>query len=296
MLYELIDSLSSEFAISTLCLVLGPSRTAYYRYKRGDSYRPTTGREEKRLLVESVFSEHKRRYGSRRITAELREQGHEVGRHQVRSLMKGSGLCPIQPKSFVPRTTDSTHGKGYWPNLLLDQPPPTAPDQVWVGDITYLPLVGGGWCYLASWMDLFTRRIVSWRVDDNMEDALVIIPLRSALRTRQPPAGLVIHSDRGGQYVSGELRELVRLWKIRPSMSRADDPYDNAFAESFWSRLKAEMLEDGAFLDVEDAKVEIFEYIETYYNRVRRHSSLGYISPEQFENIYYQKLASKVCR
>lgn len=137
---------------------------------------------------------------------------------------------------------------------------------------------------------------MGWRVDDNMEDALVIVPLRNALRLRQPPAGLVIHSDRGGQYISGELRELVSLWRIRPSMSRADDPYDNAFAESFWSRLKAEMLEGGAFLDVGDAKVEVFEYIEMYYNRVRKHSSLGYKSPKQFENQYYQKLASKVCR
>jgi hypothetical protein len=152
-LYDLVDSLSNEFAVSTLCSVLEVGRTAYYRYKRGGSYQPTARREEKKRLVERVFSEHKRRYGSRRITAELREWGHEIGRHQVRSLMKVSGLHPIQPKSFVPRTTDSTHGRGYWPNLLLDQPPPTAPDQVWVSDITYLPLADGGWAYLASWMD-----------------------------------------------------------------------------------------------------------------------------------------------
>jgi len=142
---------------------------------------------------------------------------------------------------------------------------------------------------------------VGWQVDDNMEDALVIVPLQNALKVRQPPAGLIVHSDRGGQYVSNDLRELVRLWKIRPSMSRADDPYDNrtggpAFAESFWRRLKAEMLEGGAFLNVQDAKVEIFDYIEIYYNRVRRHSSLGYQSPEHFESQYHQKLASKVCR
>ena len=296
MLYDLIDSLSGEFAVSTLCTVLGASRTAYYRYKRGGSYQPTDRREEKKLLVERVFGQHKRRYGSRRIVAELQDEGHDIGRYQVRSLMKASELRSIQPKSFVPRTTDSTHGKGYWPNLLLDQPLPVAPDRVWVSDITYLPLADGGWCYLASWMDLFTRRIVGWQVDDNMEDSLVIVPLRNALEVRQPPAGLVVHSDRGGQYISNDLRELVRLWKIRPSMSRADDPYDNAFAESFWSRLKAEMLEGGVFLDVRDAKVEIFDYIEVYYNRVRRHSSLGYQNPERFESQYYQKLASKVCR
>lgn len=113
MLYDLVDSLSSDFAVSTLCSVLGASRTAYYRYKRGGSYQPTTGREEKKGLVERVFKVHKRRYGSRRIVAELQDEGHAIGRYQVRSLMKFSGLVSIQPKSFVPRTTDSSHGKGY---------------------------------------------------------------------------------------------------------------------------------------------------------------------------------------
>jgi putative transposase len=276
--------------VETLCAVLGVSRTAYYRYKRGQSYQPTTHQQAKKQLVEQVFWGHKRRYGSRRIVAELQEQGHQVGRQQVRSLMKLADLQAIQPKSFVPRTTDSTHGKGYWPNLLLGQPVPTAPNLVWVSDITYLPLIDGEWAYLGGWMDLFSRRIVGWRVDDNMEDALVITPLRAALQSRQPAQGLITHSDRGGQYVSNDLQELVSLWRIRPSMSRADDPYDNAFAESFWSRLKAELLEGGCFLSVDDARTEIFEYIESYYNRVRKHSSLGYKSPEQFENEYYKNL------
>lgn len=266
------------------------SRTAYYRYKRGQSYQQTTHQQAKKQLVEQVFWAHKRRYGSRRIVAELREQGYQIGRQRVRSLMKITDLQPIQPKSFVPRTTDSTHGKGYWPNLLLDQSVPTAPNLVWVSDITYLPLVNGEWVYLGGWLDLFSRRIVGWRVDDNMEDALVTSPLRMALQSRQPAHGLITHSDRGGQYVSNDLQELISLWRIRPSMSRADDPYDNAFAESFWSRLKAELLEGGCFLNVDDARTEIFEYIECYYNRVRKHSSLGYKSPEQVENEYYKNL------
>ena len=276
--------------MDTLCALLGVSRTAYYRYKRGQSYQATTHQQAKKQLVEQVFWAHKRRYGSRRIVAELQEQGHQVGRQQVRSLMKVADLQAIQPKSFVPRTTDSTHGKGYWPNLLLGQPVPTAPNLVWVSDITYLPLIDGEWAYLGGWMDLFSRRIVGWRVDDNMEDALVITPLRTALQSRQPAHGLITHSDRGGQYVSSDLQELVSLWRIRPSMSRADDPYDNAFAESFWSRLKAELLEGGCFLSVDDARTEIFEYIESYYNRVRKHSSLGYKSPERIENEYYKNM------
>lgn len=145
-------------------------------------------------------------------------------------------------------------------------------------------------------MDLFSRRIVGWRVADNMEDELILIPLRNALQSRLPREGLIIHSDRGGQYISNEYKELVRLWRINPSMSRADDPYDNAFAESFWSRLKAELLEGSVFLSVEDARTEVFAYIEGYYNRVRRHSSLGYKSPEKYEQEYELKQASSVCR
>lgn len=263
------------------------SRTAYYRYLRGISYQLTAEKENNQQLVEQVFAKHKRRYGSRRIVAELKDKGHFIGRHQVRTSMRRLGLQAIQPKSFVPRTTDSMHGKGYWPNLLLDQSLPQAPNLVWVSDITYLPLVNGKWAYLATWMDLFSRKIVGWHVGQTMEDELVIIPLRSALLVRQPLAGLIIHSDRGGQYISTELKELINLWHIRPSMSRAGDPYDNAFAESLWSRLKAELLEGGAFLSIDDAYTEIFDYIEMYYNRMRKHSSLGYLSPEQFENQYY---------
>lgn len=276
--------------------MLEVSRTAYYRYLRGDSYQQTPQQAEHQQLVEQVFRKHKRRYGSRRITAELQEKGYLLGRHQVRTLMKAVGLQAIQPKSFVPRTTDSTHGKGYWPNLLLGQPLPKAPNLVWVSDITYLPLENGEWGYLAAWMDLFSRRIVGWQVGETMEDELVVLPLRRALQLHQPAVGLIIHSDRGGQYISTELKEVIRLWHLRPSMSRADDPYDNAFAESLWSRLKAELLEGGVFLNIEDAYTEIFDYIEVYYNRERKHSSLGYRSPEQFEQEYYTNLTNSVCR
>ena len=296
MYYDLVAELADEFSVESLCLVLTISRSAYYRYQRGESYQQSTINQQKQHLVEQVFNDHKRRYGSRRIVAELQGQGHQIGRHQVRTLMKLADLQPIQPKSFVPRTTDSTHGKGYWPNLLLNQPLPLAPDLVWISDITYLPLVNGEWAYLGGWLDLFSRRVVGWRVDDNMEESLVRLPLQAALSARQPLPGLILHSDRGGQYVSTEIRKVIDLWRIRPSMSRADDPYDNAFAESFWSRLKAELLEGGAFLNVEDARTEIFDYIEVYYNRVRRHSSLGYQSPDKFEQQYHTNLASLVCR
>jgi putative transposase len=268
------------------------SRTAYYRYCRGETYQPTADKKEQLGAVGKVFWQHKRRYGQRRLLIELREQGYTIGRHRVRGLMQQQGLVAIQPKSFVPRTTDSRHGKRICANLLLGQALPTAPNQVWVSDITYLPLTDGRWAYLGSWMDLHSRMIVGWKVDENREDALIINALKQCLSNKQPAPGLIAHSDRGGQYVSDELRELMDSYKIRQSMSRADDPYDNAFAESFWSRFKAEVLEGGAFLDIEDAQTEIFDYIEIYYNRVRRHSALGYRSPLNFESQYYSKLAS----
>ena len=275
-----------------MCEVLEVSRTAYYRYLRGATYRPTPLEEKQLKMVKETFWDHKRRYGSRRLLVELKEQGYHMGRHRLPGWMKKQNLVAIQPKSFVARTTDSGHGKRICPNLLLGQPLPTAPNLVWVSHITYLPMVDGQWAYLGSWMDLFSRKIVGWQVDDNMEDALVVNALRQALATRKPAAGLIAHSDRGGQYGSDELRTLLNGYHIRQSMSRADDPYDNAFAESFWSRFKAEVLEGGAFLDVEDAHTEIFDYIEMYYNRIRPHSALGYKSPLIFENEYYFKLAS----
>lgn len=272
--------------------MLRVSRTAYYRYLRGSSYQPKVEKKEHLGVIEEIFWYHQRRYGSRRVLADLREQGYTIGRHQVRRLMQQQSLKAIQPKSFVPRTTDSRHGKRICANLLLGQPMPTMPNQVWVSDITYLPLVDGQWAYLGSWMDLYSRMIVGWRVEDNMEETLIINALKQGLNNRQPAPGLIAHSDRGGQYVSNELRELMEVYPIRQSMSRADDPYDNAFAESFWSRFKAEVLEGGAFLELEDARTETFAYIEMYYNQVRRHSALGYKSPLTFETEYYTKLAS----
>lgn len=163
---------------------------------------------------------------------------------------------------------------------------------MWVSDITYLPLVGGGWAYLVVWLDLYSRRVVGWRIEDQLGEELVILALQSALQSRQPGTGLLVHSDRGGQYISKRLKEIIRLWGIRPSMSRADDPYDNAFAESLWSRLKAELLEEGGFSSLQEARNEVFAYLEGYYNRVRLHSSLGHQSPDAYERVYYQQLAS----
>jgi transposase InsO family protein len=274
LIYGFIEQVESEFPVSHLCRLLEVSRSAYYEWKAGRTHQPTQYQQAHQAKVEKAFWRHKRRYGTRRLVVELQAMDLEIGRKTVRKLMRIQGLVAIQPRSFVPRTTDSRHGKRVSPNLLLAVSLPDAPNRIWVGDITYIPLVNGEWAYLATWMDLFSRVIVGWQFDDNMEEQLIIRALLKGLQWREPAAGLIVHSDRGGQYVGNQFRELLDKYLCQQSMSRADDAYDNAFAESFFSRFKTELLEDGTFLSLEDARTEIFEFIEMYYNPIRRHSAL----------------------
>lgn len=279
-----------DFPTDVLCEALAVSRAGYYLFRTGSTFTADKGQQE---AVEKVFVEHKRRYGSRRIGAELKAQGVEIGRLRVRKSMQKKDLKAIQPRSFIPKTPDSAHGKRNSPNLLLNQSDQrcfqaNAPNQVWYSDITYLPMGEGSFTYLCLWADLFSRRIVGWQIAENMEETLVISALEKGLQSRSPAPGLIVHSDRGGQYVSKILRKLIKKWYCRQSTSRTDNCYDNAVAESLFSRFKAELLQNGTFLSLEDATTEIFEYIEIYYNRIRRHSALGYESPNQFEEKYYQ--------
>lgn len=230
-----------------------------------------------------TFREHKRRYGSRRISKALAKCGQKAGRYKVSKTLRQYGLKAIQPRSFVPKTTNSRHTYKISPNLLLDRNKPRKPNEIWVGDITFIPLSGGNWCYLSVFMDLFSRRIIGWQVDDNMKETLVTAALNKAIRTRKIYNDLIIHSDRGGQYGGKVFRSVIEKKKMLQSMSRADNPYDNAFMESCFSRFKAELLQDGIFETIEDARTEIFEYIEMYYNTQRLHSSLDYESPDEFE-------------
>ena len=275
-----------------LCRVLHASRSAYYqwRMKRKDKQaNPSTQANMESLIIET-FQEHRRRYGVRRLVAELKAQGISVGKHRVQNVLRHHGLKAIQPRSFVPRTTQSRHPYPISPNLLLDGPSPAGPNEVWVGDITYIPLAGGGFLYLSVWMDLFSRRMVGWHLDSHMPEALVVEALKKALNTRRIAKGLIVHSDQGGQYAGGSFRKLLDRNGVRQSMSRAENVYDNAFMEALFSRFKAELLEGGAFLGKADAQTEIFEYIEMYYNPKRRHSALNYLSPVAYENNYYNSL------
>ncbi|WP_046247506.1 IS3 family transposase, partial [Hymenobacter terrenus] len=208
--------------------------------------------------------------------------GHAVGRWRIRRVLKAHGLRAQQPRSFVPRTTDSDPAVRAAPNRLLGQRAPAAPNRVWVGDITYLPRQGGGWLYLAVWLDRCSRKVVGWDVRDTMPEDLVSEALRRALVVRRPPAGLVIHSDQGSQYTATRFKDLVAKHGALQSMSRRGNCYDNAHAESFWSRFKAELLDGGSFPGLAEAKLEISHHV-AYYNAERRHSALGYQSPNHFE-------------
>lgn len=260
------------------------SEDAFYAWRAGRTYRLSRKKRELADRVKEVFYLHRRRYGARRISAELKEAGLTVGRRLAGSLMKAEGLAAIAPRRFVPRTTDSNHDFGYSENLLRD-PINKAGEQgeVIVGDITYLPLRGGKFCYLAAFQDKFTRRIVGWQVSATMTAQLVLDAFNRARNRGLIKRGAVIHTDRGSQYASVEYRRSLYIHGFRQSMSAKGNCYDNAQAESFFSRFKAELIEGGIFESVEQARSEIFSYIEGYYNRIRRHSSLGYKSPMEFE-------------
>lgn len=281
--YAFIAAQAAQFAVTDLCQTMCVSRSGYYAWQQ----RPTPT-DELTPQVTAAFWRHARRYGARRLTAELQAEKHAIGRRRIQRIMRTEKLRAIQPKSFVPCTTNAKHGGRMSPNLLA-QTTITHPHQAYVSDITYLPLLGGGWAYLATWLDLYTRQIVGWAVADNLAADLIIRALQQAIVRVKPPRGLLAHSDRGGQYVDTEFRALLVAYGYEQSMSRAGETYDNAHAESWFSRYKAELLEDGCFRDVAEAELESCDYIERYYNPIRRHSALGYVSPKEFEAAYYQR-------
>jgi transposase InsO family protein len=282
--YRFIDEEKQNFPVRLLCRVMRVSPSAYHACRSGKSHQLRATKAQLASQVKEVFDAHRRRYGSRRVTAELVAQGISVGRFQVRSLMRRQGLQAIAPRRFVPRTTDSRHTSQPSPNLLLDtRDGAQRPREVIVGDITYLPLSSGKWGYLASWQDKYSKRIVGWAVEERMTDELVIKAFEKAVARGGIERGAIIHTDRGSQYVTNKFRALLAVNECRQSMSRRANCWDNAQAESLFSRYKAEVLEDGVFADVNQARSETFSYIEGYYNRVRRHSALGYKTPDEFE-------------
>ena len=255
------------------------SLSAYYAYRRGATYQKTARHKELDERVRTCFYFHRRRYGTRRIAVEL-----ATGRAAVRAAMRRESLQAIAPRRFKPKTTDSNHDSRISPNLLKESAnAPGGGGEVIVGDITYIRLADGSFCYLAIFQDKFTRRIVGWALSARMTVQLVIDAFQMARRRACFKRGAIIHTDRGSQYAAVEFRRLLYIYGFRQSMSGRGNCYDNAQAESFFSRFKAELIEDGTFESIEEAGTETFSFIDGYYNRIRLHSGLGYKSPLEFE-------------
>jgi len=267
--------------VRLLCHVLGVVVSGYYAWQYAQKQAVKQEPPVWETALVKVFGWHKRRYGTRRLQVALRHKGHYVGRQRLRAAMRRQGLHALQPKAFTPRTTDSTHGLRCAPNRLLNQPKPTQANRVWVSDITYLPLANGYWAYLCAYQDLVSKQVVGWHVMAMMPEEVVTTALRRAFWPPPSTPGLLVHSDRGGQYGSNFYRQLLHEHGAVRSQSRRGDCYDNAQAESLWSRLKTEVLElreRPVFVDLPDAQARVADYFN-YYNHERLHSSIDYQTP-----------------
>jgi putative transposase len=270
--------------VSLMCTTLNVTRSGYYAWRD----RPASARAQRRAAVTErihrVFDDSRGTYGSPRITVELKDQGLAVCANTVARYMREDGVSVKPKRSFVPRTTDSDHPHPIAPNRLARDFGATTPNQKWAGDLTYV-WTDEGWLYLSVMLDLFSRKVVGWSMSDDLKAAGVAEALEMALARRGGPDGasLLHHSDRGVQYACDDYRERLARHGIAASMSRPGNCYDNAVAESFFGTLKTELVNRTRYRTREEARSSIFEWIECWYNRRRRHSSLGYLSPEAFE-------------
>lgn len=282
MKYAWIKQNMTIFEAKIMCDVLKVSRSAYYRWATQE-FPSVRALENKKLSQEItlIFLDHKSRYGSRRIRQALINKGYQVSRKRVCKLMRAQGLYCKTKRKFK-QTTDSKHTLPIAPNLLQRNFSPLNADQSYVGDITYIP-TQEGWLYLAVVIDLFSRQVVGWSMNERMKTSLVNDALLMAIWKRKPAKGLISHTDRGSQYASHSHRELLEVHGIKQSMSRKGNCWDNAVAESFFHTLKGELVNHEQFKTREEAKQKIFQYIEAYYNRVRMHSANDYLSPVEYE-------------
>ena len=279
--YRFIEAQRDHYPVRLLCQLVAVPTSGYYAWQQAHQQRVVPCEPAWETALIKVFGVHKRCYGTRRLQVALRKKGHRVGRQRLRAAMRRRGLRALQPKAFTPRTTDSTHGLRCAPNRLLDQPKPTQANRVWVRDITYLPLANGDWAYLCAFQDMASKQVVGWQVGATMPEELVTKALQRAFWSQPPTPGLLVHSDRGGQYGGNAYRQLLHDHGAVRSQSRRGDCYDNAQAESLWSRLKTEVLEvreRPVFADLADAQVSVADCFD-YYNHERLHSSIDYQTP-----------------
>jgi transposase InsO family protein len=269
-----------------MCEALEVSASGYYAWAARTDSPTERWRQELVGAIEEVHAEVRQRYGSPRMTAELKARGHECSENTVAKLMNARGTKARAPRRFV-RTTDSNHRLPVASDLLDRDFDPERPSQVRGADITYIP-TGEGWLYLAVVEDLFSRMVVGWAMAESMGSRLVVDALEMALARRRPGAGLLAHSDRGSQYASDHYQRVLAAEGIVCSMSGVGQCWDNAPVESFFGRLKCELAPDEVFTTRDQARAVVFEYLEVFYNRVRRHSSLGFVSPAEFERAHSQ--------
>jgi putative transposase len=261
-----------------MCELLGVSRASYYRHWQVAA--PRQEETELRDTMQRLALAH-RHYGYRRVGVLLRQQGFVVNHKRLLRLMGEDNLLCLRRRAFVPMTTQSDHRWAVVPNLVRALEP-SAPDQIWVADITYIRL-REGFVYLAVVLDAFSRKVVGWAMAVHLQGSLAIEALQRALAQRRPPPGLIHHSDQGTQYACEEYRLVLKQHGLQASMSRVGNPYDNAKAESFMATLKREQIDGRLYRDLAEAAVDIGTFIDTVYNPQRLHSALGYCSPEQFE-------------
>jgi transposase InsO family protein len=269
-----------------LCQAFEVSSSGYYDWRRRQSQPSLRTQEDLRLKeqIRHIHAQSRQTYGSPRIQASLRVLGQRHGRNRLSRLMRQEAIFGRQKRRYRVVTTDSKHEHPIAPNRLPTVPPPGGPNRIWVADITYITTAQGP-VYLAAVLDLYSRRIVGWAVSERIDTALVMAAWNMAVRHRQPPGGLIFHSDRAVQYASHEYRQTLKALRASASMSRKANCYDNAVMEAFWSTLKLELIyrRERQLEHLAEAQAVLFEYIEVFYNRQRLHSALGFQNPAAFE-------------
>jgi len=285
MKYKFVARHQDKYAVSRMCTMLGISRSSYYAWRKR---KPSQREHHMQIMLGHIREIHKlsrKTYGSPRVHVELKRQGIACNQKTVAKLMRLDGIQGQRKRRRV-TTTDSNHCFPITANLLNRDFYADQPNQKWVADITYIP-TAEGWLYLAGVLDLFSRKAVGWEMSNRIDADLVESALRMALYQRQPGRGLIHHSDRGSQYASHQIRNLLAANQIQVSMSGKGNCYDNAVMESFFGTLKNEWVHHQRYQSRYQARSDIFRYIEGFYNTVRLHSSLGYMSPNEFEAKYH---------
>ena len=284
MKYACIARHRAEYPVRLMCRALAVSPAGFYAWRTRSPSAHRIADERLLLNVRIAFTRNDGRYGAPRIHRELRDDGIRVAPKRVARLMRVDGLVARPRRRASIQTTDSAHALPIAPNLLARQFDVNGVriNQVWVSDLTYVP-TRDGWLYLATVLDLASRRVVGWAMDESLASDIALRALRMAIGARRPAPGLIHHSDRGSQYAAGEYQALLRAHGMRPSMSRKANCWDNAVAESFFATLEQELIVSSDWRTRDEARRAIFRFIESWYNRTRRHSTLGYVSPVQYE-------------